>query len=821
MTMDADEYWGRKLSAARRGFRLFPRGVRGDGEGASSVEVEVPAAARAAMNESGADSHVRSLLYLSAFTLLLCRYTNDEEVLIAEPGPLFLRCEAKAEWTIEQLLRAVGAEFAEARRHGGYSLGDLTAPVRLDGEESRQLFAVGYVYGAADADAAFPHDPKLLLSIEAAGGVERVRLRYDAAQYPAGLMQRFAEHYSSVLGLLLGPGEGALSDIDFVTEVERETTLNLFNRTEAVYPNGATLHGLFEEQAARRPEATAVVHEGMSLTYRELNEKANRLARWLRESAGVRAGDCVGLLVGRSEKMVVAQLGVMKAGAAYVPINPRHPWETVSYMLENTGVRVLLVNSDTIAAAANFGGGLFILDVELDGLTNSAENPGPEVGERELAYVIYTSGSTGRPKGVAVEHTAVVNTIFWRNDYYEIDDGDTNLQLPSYAFDSSVLDIFCFLAAGAVLVIPDEERRLEPAYVRHLTQTHGVTRLLATSSYYKLLNREIGGLGALRSVTVAGEATTPELVAEHQRHLPGVRLVNEYGPTENAVCSSACDLAGGEPSAPIGRPVSNVKVFVLDGRMRPVPVGVGGEMYLGGAGLARGYVNQPALTAERFVPDPFSGEPGARLYRTGDWACWRPDGVLEFQGRMDGQVKVRGFRIELSEVEAAVRRHAGVRDAAVLCKQDWSGNNYLAAYAAGGESLAASALTLFLRDTLPYYEVPDVVKVLPALPLNLNGKVDTARLRALDDFRHEEAEEAHERPGTATEKALLGLCSDLYRQPALTPDDNFFSIGANSLRVMEMVNLIRRELGVNIDFSDVYEHPTVRELAARIGGAAD
>jgi acyl-coenzyme A synthetase/AMP-(fatty) acid ligase/acyl carrier protein len=416
---------------------------------------------------------------------------------------------------------------------------------------------------------------------------------------------------------------------------------------------------------------------------------------------------------------------------------------------------------------------------------------------------------------VAVEHRAIVNTILWRNRYYGIDSRDRNLQLPAFSFDSSVLDIFCFLAAGGSLVIPDEDLRFDPRYLRDLIQNHGVSRFIITSSYYKVLVRELKGLTSLRSITVAGESTTPELVSGHYSNLPGVQLINEYGPTENAVCSTACVLRDGEPSVPIGVPVANVKVFILDENMRLVPVGVPGEIFLGGCGLARGYLNQPELTAERFIQSPLTDYYEGRLYRTGDWGCWRSDGMLEFQGRVDRQVKVRGFRIELGEIEKVLLQHPRCDDVLVLCKERPSGDKYLAAYAASGSGVDARELSAYAGRFLPYYMAPDAITVMPALPINLNGKVDLEYLRGLDDFQSRAG--AASEPQTAEETALLELCRTVFKQPRLGAEDNFFAMGANSLAAMELATAIQGRLGIRIEFPDVYTYPTVRELALRMG----
>jgi amino acid adenylation domain-containing protein len=582
--------------------------------------------------------------------------------------------------------------------------------------------------------------------------------------------------------------------------------------------NSRTLHGLFEEQATKTPEAVAVICESKTWSYGALNESSNRLSIYLRESLGVQTGDRVGVVTGPSGAMIVALLAILKAGAAYVPIHRRHPWDTVSYMLENAGIGVVVLSSDAAATVASFDGELFVLDVELETLAPAGGNPGIAVNGRDLAYAIYTSGSTGRPKCVSVEHSAILNTILWRNAYYGIDARDVNLQIPSFAFDSSVLDIFCFLAAGGRLVIPSEELRLDSRFLKDLITAHSISRFMVTSSYYKTLAPELKGVSSLRSVTVAGESTSADLVSEHYNSLPGIPLINEYGPTENAVCSTACELAEGDVSVPIGRPIPNVEVLVLDENLRSTPAGVSGEIFLAGRGLARGYLNQPALTAERFLPSPIPGREG-RMYRTGDWGRWRADGMLEFQGRMDHQVKIRGFRIELMEIENVLRRNAAVDAVAVLCKTDSSGNKYLAAYVASRSGIGAGELAGYARESLAYYMVPDVFTVMPELPLNLNGKVDTGHLRGLDDFKTTAG--ASKQPENALEQALASICGEVLRRPGLATDDDFFAAGANSLRVMEMIIMIRNELHIGIELLDVYTYPSIKELAARIHNQDD
>jgi amino acid adenylation domain-containing protein len=801
------EYWARKLSPFRQAAPPFPAYLHGRDGATGTIKVSVPAPPC----DNGDGER-----YLAALSLLLGRYGAGEEVLIAAPGPLFYRCPALDEGTAGQLLASVRAEVEAAARHRDDALA-------LAGSgAAAEFFRVGFVTGGdAEDQAGFLHPPSLLLTVGEAGRGGDAQLSFDARTFPPDFAEQFATHYGRALAFLAGDSNRALDDLDLMDKAERARVIREFNRTEHPYPAGATIHGLFEARAASSPDATALVFEGKSLTYRALNESANRLAWYLRERLGIRTGDTIGVVMRRSETLVAALIGVMKAGAAYVPIDPKLPWEAVRLMVEDAGIGTLLVNSDTAANAANFDGQLFVMDIELDSLATPAVDPDVSLGADALAYAIYTSGSTGRPKSVALPHRAVVNTILWRNGYYGIDATDVNLQMPSFAFDSSVVDIFGFLAAGARLVIPDEDLRLDPQYLRGLIDTHGVTRLLVTPSFYKLLVRELADVSSLRTVTVAGEATSPSLVSAHYRSLPGVRLVNEYGPTENAVCSTACDLRDGEPTVPIGRPIANVKAFVLDARLRPAPVGAPGELYLAGVGLARGYLNRPGLTAERFVADPYGVEPGARMYRTGDLARWRADGTLEFLGRADHQVKIRGFRIEPVEVEAVLHAHPAVREAVIMAREDQPGQKRLVAYVVGGPGRppTISDLKGYLKAKLPEYMVPSALVVLEALPLTPNGKVDRKALPAPNAVRSESSE-PFAAPRTQTEWELVQIWSQVLGIDKMGVHSNFFDLGGHSLLANQVISRMNDTFRVKLPLRAIFETPSVAGLAQAIESAS-
>ena len=760
-------------------------------------------------------------LALAAFVLVLSRYNGDEPLVIASPaagdkGLIFFASSAGSDnQPADAFMECVRVELEESRRHQPCRLEDVASGLALTTSElERALLQLGFAFGPAEPVATVREQAGVVLHVEPRGRDLHVEVTVNAAAYSPALLPQLAAHISRAAEWLAGAGAAPLNQFELLSADEEREIARHSNGPSVSLGTGLTLHGLIAVQAARTPGATAVMHGDVAVSYEALNAQASHLATMLRHDFGVTTGARVGVMMERSEKTVVALYGVMKAGAAYVPINPRHPWETIRYMLENAGISVLIVDSESIAAASSFAGQLFVIDIELRESPEGVD-PAIPVSDEDLAYVIYTSGSTGRPKGVAVQHRAIVNTVLWRNDFYGIGPSDANLQIPSFAFDSSVVDIFCVLVAGGRLVIPDEEMRLDARRLLELSIERGVTSCIVTPSYYKLLVGELAGaVPSLRCVTLAGESATPELVAAHLEKLPGVALFNEYGPTENAVCSTACRLETPVATVPIGRPIWNVAVLILDAAGRLAPIGVPGEIFLGGAGVARGYLNQEALTAERFVASPVPALCDGTLYKTGDRACWALDGSIEFLGRLDNQVKIRGFRIELDEVEQALLQHPDVRHAAVLCKEDAQGSKYLAGYVEGPAELTRPQLREHVGTHLPYYMIPDALVVMPQLPLNLNGKIDRTALGRLDDFSTRgEVDLASLSPVQAI---LIGLWADVLKRGQIALDDNFFAMGGNSLRVMEVTSRIRGELAPGIELLDIYTYPTIRELADRL-----
>ncbi|GAA1973287.1 non-ribosomal peptide synthetase [Kitasatospora viridis] len=580
------------------------------------------------------------------------------------------------------------------------------------------------------------------------------------------------------------------------------------------------VHRIFEEQAARRPEAVALVAEEGDLSYAELNHRANQLAHQLIRT-GIGPDRPVGLFLERSATFVVAALAVLKAGGCYVPLDPEYPAARVAAMLADTQVSVVLTRAGVVDRLPRHDTVVLCLD-EIAALleTLSRADPAIEVSPDHLAYIMYTSGSTGRPKGVMVPHRGVTRLVRGA-DYLELGPGEVLPLLSSVSFDASTFEIWGALANGARLVVgPATAPSIGD--LGRLIERHGITTLWLTAGLFHLVVDELpGALTGVRQLLAGGDALgVPQvrrLLAEH----PGCRLVNGYGPTEGTTFTTVFPLPANwqpGPSVPIGRPVAGTLVRVLDAELRPVAAGEPGQLFVGGEGLARGYLNQPGRTADRFVPDP-AGPVGARLYATGDQVRELPDGSLEFLGRLDQQVKFRGYRVELGEIESVLREHPAVRDVAVRLIGDSVEDRRLVAYPVLERAEALAELRPWLADRLPSALVPGLWQPLDALPLTLNGKVDRAALPTPSVLAPPappaaEAADAHEREAVAAVfREVLGLAE-------ARPQDDFFELGGHSLLAAKVVARLRRALGVELPISVVFDHPTVAALAAQARLAA-
>ncbi|HEX2699956.1 MAG TPA: amino acid adenylation domain-containing protein [Acidimicrobiales bacterium] len=711
--------------------------------------------------------------------------------------------------TVRDLSRhpLVQVGFQLVPRPGAVPLGDAVLE-DLGGLSGGQYGELGGGTNTARLDLA-------VFVAEDAGGGVRGTVLYAAELFERDTVVRLADHYCRLLDALAARPGAPISEPPLLGEAESRRLLVDWNDTATQYPAGAGIHHLVADQARRTPDAVAVAFKGDEHTYRDLDVASNRLARHLR-SLGVGPECIVGLCVARGPRMLVGLLGVLKAGGAYLPLDPDFPADRLAYMLENSAASVVVTEAALVASLPDgYGGHLVRLDTDAPAI--DAETPTePEVAfdAGQLAYVLYTSGSTGRPKGVAVSHRAVVNFLCTMADRPGLDAGDVVLAVTTLSFDIAVLEIFLPLIRGAAVVVATREAAADPGQLTATIAAGGVTVMQATPTTWRMLLDAGWKVPDGLKVLCGGEALPAELA---DRLLDQSREVwNLYGPTETTVWSTVAKLAAGDPVT-IGRPIANTTVYVLDARLRPVPVGVPGELHIGGAGVAREYLHRPELTAERFIAHPFDRTPGARVYKTGDLARWRADGALEHLGRLDHQVKVRGFRIELAEVEAALLAHPAVTAAVVVVREDTPGDARLVGYIVADPAPPAGDLRDFLRSRLPAYMIPSIM-VLDQLPLTPNGKIDRKGLPA-PDGRAVGASYVPPRPGT--EETLAGIWAEVLGVPTVGLHDDFFELGGHSLRAAHVAALVRDRMGVDIAVRAVFDSSSLCDLAAAVDLAGE
>ena len=643
----------------------------------------------------------------------------------------------------------------------------------------------------------------------------RLELHYNSDTLTKQDVQRLGEEYVQVLSSALARPEATLAELEMVGPGERQQLLVEWNQTSREYPRETRVHELFEQQAASKPKAVAVLTAKKGVSYGELNSRANRLAFYLRRQ-GVGPDSFVGVMMERGVDMIVALLGVLKAGGAYVPLDPQYPLERLSFMLNDAGVSVLLTQSWLVGNVPTQGLNVIFLDDEPEDINLESDKNPERVGAAEnLAYVIYTLGSTGQPKGVLITHENLIHSTAARKNYYS-EPIENYLLLSSFAFDSSVAGIFWTLAEGGTLSLPGDNAHQNPSELAEWIKRNQVSHTLALPSLYSLIlavgdSRDLKSLG---TVIVAGEACPRDLVERHSRILPEASLYNEYGPTEGTVWSSVfdCLMEPRHSVVPIGRPISNTRLYILDQHLKLVPVGVAGELYVSGEGLARGYLNRPELTAEKFIPNAFSEESGTRLYRTGDLTRYLPDGNIEFLGRIDNQVKIRGYRIEMGEIESALSEHPAVCECVVLVREDEPGDKRLVAYVTlnGQPALTVTEFRDFLKATLPEYMMPAAFVTLDAMPLTPNGKVDRRSLPAPDRARPKLARE-FVAPRTAEEQALAAIWEQVLGVEQVGIYDNFFELGGDSIRSVQ-VRASAQNSGINFSVQQLFKHQTIYDL---------
>jgi len=643
------------------------------------------------------------------------------------------------------------------------------------------------------------------------------RFEYSTDLFDATTIDRMVGHWQTLLEGIVADPERHLSELPLLTEAERHQLLVEWNATQTGYPMGKSIHQLFEAQVECTPDTLAVFFKDRQLTYRELNQRANQLAHHLQQ-LGVGPEVLVGLCIERSLEMVVGILGILKAGGAYVPLDPTYPQDRLAFMLQDARVSVLLTQQRLAEGLPRHTAHTICLDLDWERIAQECDqNLISSATPENLAYVIYTSGSTGRPKGVAIEHRSTVALTNWAMSIFTPEDLAGVLASTSICFDLSAFEIFVPLCSGGTVILAENVLCLP-----HLATSKQVTLINTVPSAMAELLRSGSLPASVSTVNLAGESLLNTLVQQIYQHDTVQRVFNLYGPTEDTTYSAYTLVEKGEREPSIGRPIANSQVYILDSHLQPVPIGVMGELYLGGEGLARGYLNRPELTAERFIPNPFSQQPRARLYKTGDLARYLSNGNIEFLGRIDHQVKIRGFRIELEEIETILRQHPGVRETVVEAREDTHGDKCLVAYViqAQGQRPTNESLRSFLKEKLPEHIIPSSFVLLDTLPLTSNGKIDRCALQAPDPIRST-AKESFVAPTLPLHHQLIQIWEDLLGVRPIGIRDNFFDLGGHSLLVARMVNRIEQVCGKKIPLATLFTRATIERLTSALQGQED
>ncbi|HEU4964843.1 MAG TPA: amino acid adenylation domain-containing protein [Bacilli bacterium] len=799
---------------------------------------------------------------LSAFNVLLHRYSGQDDIAVGTPianrshaqaegligffvNTLVLRSQLSSEMSFRELLQQVRETSLGAYAHQDVPFEKLVEVLQPERDMSyTPLFQVMFALQEESLSQVELSDLTLtpyetgfgtakfdltLTMTETADGLQ-TGLEYSRDLFDEATAQRLLAHLTTLLEAVVEQPEQSLSQLPLLTEAERERQVKAWRTEPVAYPTDLRLHHLLERRAEATPDAVAVVFEDERLTYRELNERANRVAHRLLDLPGGAEEKIVGLLTDRSLEMVVGMYGILKAGQAYLPLDPSLPTDRLRFMLEDAAVSVVLTTKAVSERVAGLGGeqaDSLLLDQDEALTSASGANPQLDLPEDRLAYVIYTSGSTGRPKGVMIPHRAIVNHMLWMQADYPLTAQDAVLQKTPFGFDASVWEFHAPLLAGARLVLAEPDGHQDSRYLVDAVIAHGITRLQLVPSMLQAFLEEpnVAEIKTLHHLFCGGEALPPATVKRVFERLPHTAVHNLYGPTETCIDAIVwdCRPEGGQGHIPIGHPIHNVHAYVLDEHRQPVPVGVPGELYIGGAGLARGYLNRAELTEQTFIRNPFGGEEASRLYKTGDLVRYLPNGALAYLGRIDQQVKIRGHRIELGEIQTLLLQQSSVREAAVIDGTDKSGTKRLVAYLVPSrteEELDPQAISATLREQLPEYMVPDAYVFLDRLPLTHNGKLDRRALPE-PDFVLRDASVEYVAPRNEREAKIARIWSELLQVEPVGVHDNFFALGGHSLLATVLASRVRQEYQVELPLRKLFETPTVAAVAAAIEASAE
>ncbi|HEY0795432.1 MAG TPA: amino acid adenylation domain-containing protein [Acidisarcina sp.] len=787
-----------------------------------------------------------NMTMLAAFQVLLSRYSGQDDIVVGSPianrnrselegligffaNTLVLRTRLDGDPAFSEVLRRVKETTLSADAHQDMPFEKLVEGLRPERSLSHSpLFQVLFslrntppsqlrlgdlaMKFLGGGNATSKYDLSLYLEEDAEG--IRGKLEYNMDLFDEATIVRMQGHYKVLLESAVAGPETRISELDILAPAERQQIVVDWNRTEQPYKRDLCLHELVEQQAARRADSPAVVFQNEYLTYGELNARANQVA-YLLWSRGIGRGHRVGIYLDRSLNMMVALLGALKSGAAYVPLDPAYPAERVRATLDAARITMLVTEEWLLPQLPEVQVTTLCLERDRTELAKYAiTDPAAGSTPADSAYVIFTSGSTGQPKGVEVEHGNLVNLLTWMQGDLALRDGDVFPALASFAFDMSVPELYLPLTSGGMLALGEKHLPADGEDLALFLRSHHVTVVHATPTTWSLL-LDAGFTGAGLKRCIGAEPLPYELFARLMDAAPGTPLYNFYGPTETTVWSTFHRFESSAERIVIGRPLANTQIYILESSGQPTPVGIAGEIHIGGDGVAHGYLFQPELTAEKFIPDPFSSQSEARLYKTGDLGRYLPDGRIEFAGRRDHQVKIRGFRIELSEIETTLAKHASVRECVAMAREDVAGDKRLVAYIvpALGASPGAAELRDWVRERLPEYMIPSAVVSLERFPLTPNGKVDRKQLPA--PVYEASATQIGEM-ASPVEEMIAGIWAGILMSGEVTPTANFFDLGGHSLLAVKVVTAIRRAFNVELPLRAMFEEPTVAGLAARV-----
>jgi amino acid adenylation domain-containing protein len=799
---------------------------------------------------------------LASFTALLGRYSGQPDFVIGAvtpasqhselasllgcfESPRALRLQMAGDPSFRELLRHAGEVTLEASSHQDAPFDVLATDSSAGSDSSRNpIFAatLSLLPRTTAVDPAWDLSQfdvdlgtsrfDLALELEDRPNGLRGRFVYSADLFDGTTIERMAGHFQTMLEAIAADPEEKISRLPLLTAAEKRQIAE-WNATETEYPSDRCVHELVEVQVARTPNAEAVEHSGQQLTYRELNDRANQLAQFLRKR-GVAPESKVGICLRRSLELPVALLAVLKAGGVCVPLDPAYPRERLAYMLEDSQTALVLTQPGLLAEVTDFDAEIVNLDSTWNSFSQeSRENVHSGVTPDNLAYVIYTSGSTGKPRGVLLTHRGFVNHNTASVGLFGLSPADRMAQFASISFDIAVEEIFPTWISGGTLVVREEDASLAVGDFLGWVRDKRVTALDLPTAYWHELVGELSESklrlpDSLRMVIVGGEkASSAALSAWRKFAGPRVRWVNTYGPTETSVIVTAFEPKNSEgiPAVlPIGRPIANTKIHILDGNLQPLPVGLPGDLYVSGPGLARGYLNRSEITAEKFIADPFSGEPGARMYKTGDVARYLPNGEIEFAGRTDDQVKIRGYRVELKEIEAVLESHPGVREMVVMARENEAGEKILVAYVVPSreQTPTGSELRAHLKQKLPHYMVPAAFVLLETMPKTPNGKVDKRAMPAPTSADYAEVHE-YVAPTDEIETRMAQIWATILGKDRIGIRDNFFELGGHSLLAARLMHRIEQAFGQRLPLAALLQSPTIEQLSTLLrqeGGAA-